>query len=118
MLVTVCMCVVMGMCVRLIMVVVDMLMVVFMSVVPQLCLGQQEKEHHANQQRHEQIVRAGFAVEGLRQQVHERRGQQSAGSQTQQTLLRAVTLVFAKAHLQRQVSHPHASNPGSQGWPK
>ena len=46
-------------------------MVVFVSVVPELGLVQQEKEHQADQQRREQSLGAGLALERLGQQVHE-----------------------------------------------
>ena len=56
---------------------------VFMTVVPQLGFIQKEKEDQARQQHEEKDMRIGTLLEGLRQQVHEGRGQQGAGSQAQ-----------------------------------
>ena len=74
----------MGMIVVMVMVV--RAVVMLMPVVPQLGLVEQEKEHHPHQQGHEQAVRADVGLKRLRQQVHEGRGQQSTGGQTQQML--------------------------------
>jgi len=92
-----------------------MLVGMLMAVVPQLGLGQQEEEHHADQQRHEQILGAGLAVEGFGQQVHEGRGQQGPGGQAEQALLRAAAGALAETGLQKKVSHPDAADAGSQG---
>ena len=60
--------------------------VVLMAVVPELRLVEQKKEHQTGQQRHEQVLRAGLALEGLWQQVHECGGQQRTGGQAQHML--------------------------------
>ena len=61
-------------------------LVVFVAVVPQLGLVEQEKKHQTGQQQCKQLLRAGLALERLGQQVHERGGQQGARRQTQHVL--------------------------------
>jgi len=60
--------------------------VVFMAVVPEFGLVEQEKEHQADQQRHEQAVRRNLALEGFGQQVQKGRAHQRARSQAQHVL--------------------------------
>ena len=61
-------------------------LVVFVAVVPKLCLVEQKKEHQAGQQQCKQLLRTGLALERLGQQVHERGGQQGARCQAQHVL--------------------------------
>ena len=85
-------------------------MVVFMPVVPQLGFVEQKEKDQPHQQRHEQIMRTGLALECLRQQVHEGGGQQGPRRQAEHVL--GVARQHAKAQQRRQ---PHAANTGGQG---
>jgi hypothetical protein len=88
--------------------------VVLVPVVPQLGLVQQEEEHQAHQQRGEQLMRPGLALERLGQQVHEGRGQQRTCGQAQQ-MARAHTVgPRAQPGAQKPGGKPHAADPGSQ----
>jgi len=60
--------------------------VVFVTVVPQFSLVQQKEKDQAHQQGNEQGFGANAAFESLWQKVHESRGQQGTGRQTQQML--------------------------------
>jgi hypothetical protein len=84
--------------------------VVFVPVVPQLGLVQQEEEHQPHQQREEQVVGTGLALERLGQQVHEGGGQQGARGQAQHVL--GVARQCAKTQGR---GNPHAADAGGQG---
>ena len=71
--------------VEVVMVVVAVAFVV-VAVAVQLGLLQQEEEQQPAQQRGEQRLRAGLALEGLGQHVEQRGGQQHAGRQAHQVL--------------------------------
>ena len=88
-------------------------MVVFMPVVPQLGFVQQEEEHQANEQRHEQVLRAGLRLKRFRQKMHEGGGQQCAGRQAEHVL--GGTCQHAEAQKRGQ---PHAADAGGQGSQK
>jgi hypothetical protein len=57
-----------------------------MAVVPQLSLVEQKEKHQTHQQGDEQLVRRSPRLKGFWQQMHEGRGQQSPGRQTEQML--------------------------------
>ena len=82
-----------------------LVVMVFVPVVPQLGFVQQEKEHQANQQRHEQIFGSRLAFKSFGQQVHERRGHQRTGSQAEHVL--RIARQNAEA---QQCCQPHAAN--------
>ena len=83
------------------------------SMVPEFSFVQQKEEHQANEQRHEQLVCTDFTLKGLRQQVHESRGQQSAGRQAQHVLR------IARQHPKTQGSgKPDAAHARKQGADK
>ncbi|OQC02705.1 MAG: hypothetical protein BWX79_02764 [Alphaproteobacteria bacterium ADurb.Bin100] len=86
------------------------LVVVFVPVVPQLGLVQQEEEHQPHQQGEEQVVGTGLALERLGQQVQEGGGQQGARGQTQHVL--GVARQCAKAQGR---GNPDAADAGGQG---
>ena len=71
------------------------LVMVLMSVVPQLGLIQQEKENQSNKKCYKQVVRRYLSLESLWQQMQECCGQQRTGGQTQHVL--GVTCQHAKA---------------------
>ena len=86
------------------------LVVVFMPVMPQLGLVQQEEEHQADQQREKQVVRAGLALERLRQQVQEGGGQQGTGRHAEHVLGES------RQNAETQGGcDPHAADAGGQG---
>ena len=91
---------------------------VLMPVVPQLGLVEQEEEHHAHEQRGEEVVRVGRALEGLGQQVHEGGGQQRARRQAQQVLRPHAVRGAAQARAHQQGGHPHAADARGQGGQK
>ena len=86
------------------------LVVVFMPVVPQLGLVQQEEEHQPHQQGEEQVVRAGLALDRLGQQMQKGGGQQRACRHAQHVL--GVTRQHTKA---QGCGDPHAADAGGQG---
>jgi hypothetical protein len=86
------------------------LVVVFVPVVPQLGLVQQEEEHQPHQQGEEQVVRAGLALERLGQQVQEGGGQQGACGQAQHVL--GVARQCAKSSGPRQSTRCRCRRPG------
>ena len=81
---------------------------VFMAVVPQFGLVEQEEKYHADQQRGKQVVRSDLAFKRLRQQVHEGSAQQRTGRQAEHVL--GVAGQHAKAQQRRQ---PDTANAGS-----
>ncbi|MNT41137.1 hypothetical protein D3C72_1774900 [compost metagenome] len=87
---------------------------VFMPVVPQLGLVEQEEEHHAHQQGGKQVVGAGLAFKRLGQQVHKGRGQQGARRQAQQVLGAYAARPPAQAQTHQQCGQPDAANTGGQ----
>ena len=87
----------------------DLTIMVFMAVVIQLGLVEQEKKHQAHEQRGKQLLRTSLAFKSFWQQVHEGSGQQRTGSQTQH--VRGVARQQAKAE---QRCQPHAANASDQ----
>ncbi len=83
--------------------------VMLVSVVPELRLVKQKEEDQPRQQRHEQAMRPNAAFKCLGQQVHERGGQQRARRKAEHML--RVTRQHAKAEQCRQ---PYAADPGGQ----
>jgi hypothetical protein len=61
-------------------------MVVFVPVVPELRLVEQEEEHQSDQERAEQLLGIAAAFQRFRQQMHERSGKQRAGGEAEQVL--------------------------------
>ena len=86
-----------------------MLMMMFVPVMPQLGLVQQEEEHQADQQRHEEAFGTRLALKRFGQQVHKSRGQQGPRSQAEHVL--GVARQHAKT---QQGSQPHAANASDQ----
>ena len=80
----------------------------FMAVVPQLGLVEQEEKHQPAEQRGEQIIGAGLAFKRLGQQVHEGCGQQRASRQAQHVL--GVACQHAKAEQRGQPDAADASS--------
>ena len=87
-------------------------MVVLMPVVPQLGFVEQKKENQPDQQGHEQLMRPDLAFKRFGQQMHEGRGQQGTGRQTEHVL--RVTRQHTKAQRRRQPDAANASKQGSQ----
>ena len=88
--------------------------VVFVPVMPQFRLVEQEEEHHAEEQRGEQAGRLDPALEGFGQEVHERGGEQRAGGQAQEVLGIEPAPAVAHAHAHEQRGDPHAADAGDE----
>jgi hypothetical protein len=80
-------------------------MTVFVPVVPQLGLVEQEEKHQAHEQSQKQLVRTHATFKSLWQQMQERRGHQSPSGQTQHVL--GVATQNTKAQPSR---HPNTAN--------
>ena len=63
-----------------------MAMVMLVAVVPEFGLVEQKEKDQAGQQCREQLVCTDLAFKSLRQQVHEGRGQERTGRQTEHVL--------------------------------
>jgi len=87
-----------------------MAMVMLVAVVPELGLVEQKEKDQADQQGRKELVRTDLAFKSLRQQVHESRGQERTGRQTEHVL--GVTRQHTETQQGRQ---PNAAHPGQQG---
>ena len=87
----------------------DLTIMVFMAVVVQLGLVEQEEKHQSHQQSGKQLLSTSLAFKSFWQQVHECSSQQRTGSQTQH--VRGVARQQAKAE---QRCQPHAADASDQ----
>jgi hypothetical protein len=94
-------------------VVIDMGML--MAVVPKLHLVEQEEHHEPAQQHGKQGRRFGAALKGLRQQMHEGRGEQSARCQAQQIPTICHKFLAARGEPQDGSGKPHTANASHEG---
>lgn len=96
-----------------------MAVVVLVPVVPEFGLVQQEEEHQADQQRAEQPLGVGAALQGFRQQVHEGGREQGARGEAQEVLPGRPAVGGAGgghqgAHAHQGGGEPDAADAGSQ----
>ena len=85
-------------------------MVMFMTMVPQLCFVEQKEKQQAHQQRNKQVVWLDACIKGFRQKMQKGSGQQCTCSQTEHVL--RVATQYTKAE---PGGKPDTANACSQG---
>jgi hypothetical protein len=90
-------------------------MMMFVPVMPEFGLVQQEEEDQPEQQYAEQHAGLDPAFEGFRQQVHEGSGQERTRRQAQQMLRIHTAFAISHTHAQQKGSDPDTSDAGDQG---